>query len=162
MGGGRKRDRLGAERLHRVEALAAALEQDADQVDHHVGVAHRRRDRGRIAQVGLHGMDLADPAERLQMAGEIRPAHRDADAVAALGQRAHHMAAEESRAAEHGDQRVEMAVMSRPMRAQREIQDRFPRVQGRVSAQLTRRKPLPTCPAPCPGGGIGRRTSFRY
>ena len=26
-------------------------------------------------------MDLADPAERLQMAGEVRPAHRDADAV---------------------------------------------------------------------------------
>ncbi len=64
----------------------------------------------RVAQIGLHGVDLADPAERLQVAGEVRPAHRDADAVAALAQRAHHMAAEEARAAEDGDQRVEIGL----------------------------------------------------
>jgi len=58
---------LGAERLHGVEALAAALEQDADEIDHRIGVAHRGIDRARIAQVGLDGMDLADPAHRLQM-----------------------------------------------------------------------------------------------
>ena len=62
-------------------------------------------DRIRVAQIGLHGVDLADPAERLQMAGELRPAHRDADAVAALGERPHHMAAEETRAAEDRDER---------------------------------------------------------
>ena len=39
------RHRLGAVGLHGVEALPAALEQDADQVDDHVGVAHRRLDR---------------------------------------------------------------------------------------------------------------------
>ena len=110
--GGGQRHLLGAERLHGVEALPAALEQDADQVDH----ARRRRAPrprpSRIAQVGLHRMDLADPAERLQVAGEVGPAHRDADAVAALGQRAHHVAAEEARAAEDGDQRVDwLAVM---------------------------------------------------
>ena len=103
----RERDRLGAEGLHRVEALPAALEQDADQVDHDVGVARGGLDRARIAQVGLHRVDLADPAERLQVAGEFRPADRDADAVAALGQRAHDMAAEEARAAEDGDERFE-------------------------------------------------------
>ena len=115
MGRRRQRHRLGAGGLHRVEALPAALEQDADQVDHDVGVARGRLDRAGIAQIGLHGVDLADPAERLQMAGEIGPAHRDADAVAALGQRAHHVAAEEARAAEDGDQRVERdcAVMPR-------------------------------------------------
>ena len=76
----------------------------------HVGVARRRLDRARIAHVGLHGMDLADPAERLQMAGEVGPAHRDADAVVALGQRADQMAAEEARAAEDGDQLVDVGL----------------------------------------------------
>ena len=33
----------------------------------------------------------------------FRPARRDEDAVAALGERAHHEAAEEARAAEHRD-----------------------------------------------------------
>ena len=106
MRGGRLRDRLGAGALHRVEALAAALGQDADQIDDDVGVARRGLDRAGMAQVGLHGVDLPDPAERLQMAGELRPAHRDADAVMALGERADHVAAEEARAAENGDERV--------------------------------------------------------
>ena len=105
-GGGRARDARGAFRLHGVEALLAALEQDADQVHHHVGAAHRGLDRLRIAQVRLHGVDLPDPAERLQMARKVRPAHRRADAVALARQRPHHMAAEEARAAEHGDQRL--------------------------------------------------------
>ncbi len=139
-GGRRQRHRLGAERLHRVEALPAALEQDADQVDHHVGVAHGRLDRGGIAQVGLHGMDLADPAERLQVAGELGAADRDADAVAELGERAHHVAAEEAGAAEDGDERFEgnggHAARFGSMRKScaaphgRRIQDRFDPVQA--------------------------------
>ena len=106
----RQRHRFGAERLHRVEALAPPLEQDADQVDQHVGAARRGLDRARIAQVRLHRVDLADPAERLQMAGEFRPAHRDADAVAALAERADHVAAEEARAAVDRDQRVDIGL----------------------------------------------------
>src|SRR5205085_10903072 len=70
------------------------------------GAADGRLDRARVAQVGLHRMDLADPPERLQMAGQVGPAHRDADAIAVLGEYAHHMAAEEARAAEDGDLRV--------------------------------------------------------
>ena len=101
-----ERHLLGAERLHRVEALAAALEQDADQVDDDVGVAHRGLHRAGVAHVGLHRMDLADPAERLQVAGEVGPPHRDADAVVPARQRPHQMAAEEARAAEDRDQRV--------------------------------------------------------
>ncbi len=95
MVGGGQRHLLGAEGLHGVEALPAALEQDADQVDDDVGVAHRGLDRPGVPDVGLHRVDLADPAERLQMAGEVGPAHRDADAVMALGQRPDQMAAEE-------------------------------------------------------------------
>ena len=116
MRGRGERDLLGAEALHGVEALAAALEQDAGEVDHHVGVARRGLDRPRIAHVGLHRMDLADPAERLQMAGEVGPAHRDADAVVPFGQRADQMAAEEARAAEHGDQLVDVGLDGHPDR----------------------------------------------
>jgi hypothetical protein len=93
-------------RVHRLEALLAALEQHADQIDHHVGPAHRGLDRGRIAQVGLHRVDLPDPAERLQVPGEIRPAHRRTDPVALADERPHQVAAEEARAPEHGDQRL--------------------------------------------------------
>jgi hypothetical protein len=56
---------LGAERLHGVEALPAALVQDADQVDDDVGTAYGRFHRTCVPHVGLHRMDLADPAERL-------------------------------------------------------------------------------------------------
>jgi len=41
-------------------------------------------------------MDLADPSERLQVAGEVGPPHGDADAVVAAGQRADQMTAEEA------------------------------------------------------------------
>ena len=61
-------------------------------------------------------MDLADPAERLQMAGEVRPAHRDADAVVPARQRPHHVPAEEARAAEHRDQRVVVGLQGHERR----------------------------------------------
>jgi hypothetical protein len=60
-----------------------------------------------MAHIGLHGMDLPDPAERLQEAGKLRAADGDANAVAEFGQRAHDVAAEETRAAEDGDERFE-------------------------------------------------------
>ena len=66
---------------------------------------HRGLNGSRVAQIGLHGVDLPDPAERLQVAGEVRPAYRRADAVARARQRPHHVAAEEPGAAEDGDQR---------------------------------------------------------
>jgi hypothetical protein len=55
-------------------------------------------------------VDLPDAAERLQVPSEIGPAHRDADAVVALRQRADQMAAEETGAAEHRDQLVDVAL----------------------------------------------------
>ena len=97
-------DGAGAAGLDAREVLAAALLQDADEVDHRIGALDRGRDRIGIAQIGLHGMDLADHAERLQEAGEIGPAHRDAHAIAALHQRAHDMAADEAGAAEDRDE----------------------------------------------------------
>jgi hypothetical protein len=41
-------------------------------------------------------MNLADAAERLEMTRKIGPADRDADAVALLRERLHHVAAEKS------------------------------------------------------------------
>ena len=92
--GRRARDGARALGVHRLEPLAPALEQDADEVDDRVGIARRRGDGIGVAQVRLHGVDLADPAERLQVAGQFRPAHRDADAIAPLAERADHVAAE--------------------------------------------------------------------
>jgi RecA-family ATPase len=50
-------------------------------------------------------VDLSDPAERLQMAGELRPPHRDPDTVIALAERAYHASAQKTRSAEDRDQR---------------------------------------------------------
>ena len=90
--------------LKREESLPAGLLEDADEVHHRVGSLHRPGDGIRVAQVRLHGDDLPDLAERLQEQGEVRPPDRDPDTVAALGQRPHHMASEEARTAEDGDQ----------------------------------------------------------
>ena len=110
-------DRVRALGLHGVEGLRAALGQDADQIDGDVGIAHRGLDRGRIAQIGLHGVDLADPAERLQMPGQFRPPHRDPDAVIALGQRADHVSPQKARSAENRDQRVQIRCHERSIPA---------------------------------------------
>ena len=90
-----------------------------------------------MAQIGLHRVDLADAAERLQMTGKIGPPHRYPDKVVALGQRAHHMAAEEARAAIDGDEGFSVASgghgRSREQKgaAMRAIQDRPRAVQAR-------------------------------
>ncbi len=70
--------------------------------------AHRGLHRGRIAQIGLHGVDLADPTQRLQVPGQFRPAHRDPDPEVALGQRPDHVPAEKAGSSENRDQRVQI------------------------------------------------------
>src|SRR5205085_8460349 len=60
--------------------------------------------------IRLHGMDLTDTAERLQVAGKLRSAHRDADAIAEPGKRAHHVSAEKSRSAVNRDERFQCNV----------------------------------------------------
>ena len=69
MGARRQRHLFGAVGVDGVETLPSALEQDADQIDQHLGVARGGFHRGRVAQIGLHRVDLADAAERLQMVG---------------------------------------------------------------------------------------------
>ncbi|GGC45569.1 hypothetical protein GCM10010994_00890 [Chelatococcus reniformis] len=58
-----------------------------------------------IAHVGLHRADLADAAERLEMAGKIGTPHGDTDAMTTLGQRTHHVAADEAGSTENRHQR---------------------------------------------------------
>ena len=90
-------------RLDDVEFLLARLVEDADEIDDGAGAGHRAFDRLPVADVGLNGMDLPHRPQRLQMAGQIGPAHGGAHAVAALGQRADHIAPDEARAAEDRD-----------------------------------------------------------
>jgi len=90
------RDMLGAFVLHRLEALLAGGKQDAHQIDDGVGPVCCCEQRLREAYIGLHGIDLPDPAQRLQMAGELRPAHGDAHTRAGLGDGADHVAADEA------------------------------------------------------------------
>ena len=96
MGAGRKSDLLGTVSVNRIETLASALTQNADQIDQHLGVAGGGIHRGRMPQIGLHGVDLADATEGLQEIGEFGTAHRHPDAVVALGQGSHYMAAKKA------------------------------------------------------------------
>src|SRR5262249_10989887 len=102
-----------------VEALLPALKQDGDEIDHHIGVAYRSVDRGGIAHIGLHRVDLANAAHRLQEAGEGRPAPPDPGAIAALGHGAHQVAAQEARAAEDRNQGVELRLRGHAAREYR-------------------------------------------
>ena len=187
-----QRHLLRAVALHGVEPLPAALEQDAHQVDHDVGAAHRRRHRFGVPDIGLHRMDLADPAERLQVAGEVRPPHRDADAVVAAGQRPDQMAAEEAGTAKHRDQRVVVRLQGHEGSLRAAVFGPGRRFIANcawfspLQRAASRHKFVPGCPrnsalaldpaipsidktdaenicvGPSPDGGIGRRTSFRY
>ena len=86
-----------------LEALAAALVEHRDEIDRRIGALQRRAHRVLVLDIGLDELDLADPAHRLQEQRVVGPAHRDADAPAVIGERAHHVPAEEARAAEDGD-----------------------------------------------------------
>ena len=97
------------DRVHRVEALASPFHQHADEIDQHMRVARGRLDRGAVTDIGLHRVNLADPAERLQVIGKLRPAHRDPDTIVAPGQRAHDVAADKTRAAIDGDEGFRIA-----------------------------------------------------
>ena len=138
----RERYRFGAGRLNRVETLLAALEQNSNQIDRGVRIAHRRGDGLRVANIGLHRIDLADPAHRAEIAGELRAAYGNTDAVAAIRKRAHHMTAQKPRAAKHGDERFGLVF-----HGHRRRNTATPaRCIEAKSVRLTRIKPLRTYP----------------
>ena len=106
--GGHLGDGLGALGLDGVEALRAALGEDADEIDDDLRITHRRLDRRRIAQICLHGVDLSDLAGGLEESGQFRPPHRDPDPVVAPAQRADDIPAQKPRSAENRDERVQI------------------------------------------------------
>ena len=173
-GGGGLGDGLGPFGLHRVKRLRAALGQDADQVDRDLRIAHRRLDGGRIAQIGLHGVDLADPAERLQVPGQFRPPHRHPDPVVALGQRPHHVSPRNPDPPKYRDERFQVRCHGQANSCRSNsgvigvfsgiaIRQRDPAVQRICEAlkPFDKRATDPYQPAQRPGGGIGRRAGFR-
>ena len=147
---GRLGNGAGAEDVDRVEALAAGIAEDGDEVDHGIGADDGAVDRPAIAQVGLHRLNPADLAERLQVTGEIGAANRGAHAPAALEKRPHDVAAEKPGAAEDGDQSAlgdgdrhdaSAIVSARSGRPPSHIGCRRSRPDGR--ARLTDRKRMP-------------------
>ena len=86
----------GAEGMHGVEALAAALGEDRDEVDHRIRAPQGSGDGSRIAHIGLDRMDLANLADGLQVEGEVGAAGGDPNAPALAGERAHDVAPEEA------------------------------------------------------------------
>jgi len=77
-------DGAGAEDMDRIEALAPALAEDRNQIDDGVGVGDGTIDGPAIPEIGLHRLDPADHAERLEIAGEIGAADGGTHAPAAL------------------------------------------------------------------------------
>jgi len=88
--------------VHGLEGLAPAFAQDADEIDRHLGMAERRRERSGVADVGLHGLDLPDAAERHQVIGEIGAAAPGHHPEPGRGERPDHVPPEKARAAEDG------------------------------------------------------------
>ena len=106
----------GAVGVHGREALPPPFEQDPHQVDDDMAAARRRLDRFRVAQIGLHGVDLSDAPERLEVARQVRTADGDPNPIAVPGQPANHMAAEEPGAAENRDEGVLVVLDHLPPR----------------------------------------------
>ena len=85
-----------------IKTLGAAAGQNAGQIDHRIGPVTGGGQRGGITHIGLHRHDLSGRAQGLHMARKIGPAAGHPDAVAALGQRPHNVAADKARAADKG------------------------------------------------------------
>ena len=77
-------DAVGRRHVDRVKVLPAALVEDAGQIDDGVCAGNGASDRLLVPHVGLDRHDLADTAARAQESGKLRPARRNADAVALL------------------------------------------------------------------------------
>ena len=93
---GRFRNGFRAICLNSIKPLAAALGQNANEVHHRIRTLHRVINRLREAQISLHRVNLTDIAKRLEKIGQIRPAHRNPNTIAALGKRPHDMAAQKA------------------------------------------------------------------
>lgn len=112
--GCRARDGVGGFYVERFEILLAAFMQHGDQVHDGVRIFKRRIDRFWKAHVRLHELDLPNIAHHAKLLPHVRTAHRDAHALATLGQRANDLFADESGTAEHNDQIATHEALHQP------------------------------------------------
>ena len=151
----------GSRACSRSKSPPRALEQDADQADRGVGADQQALDLALGRRVPGLRVDLADGAQRLEEQRPLRAAGRDADDRPLLGQALDDIAADEARAAEHRHDLAAHGTL--PLRRSRPIRARSMRAGAdRGTLELTRLVHAHTqARTRCPGGGIGRRTSFR-
>jgi hypothetical protein len=97
-----------------VDLLERPLE-DADEVDRRVGPLHCGGDRGPVGDVGADELDLAEPAERLQIESAARLAFGGTDPDAGLEQRLGDVAAEKAAGAEHSHQDIRLERHGAPL-----------------------------------------------
>jgi hypothetical protein len=143
-----------------VDRHEVALE-NADEVDDRVGGGDRPLHAFHVAHVGPDKLDLPDPSERLEEEGALGLAFGHPYPDARFEELLDCIAADEAAAAEDGDQAF--GAIDHPGALA------CPRGEGNIAVgaalTLPRANPnsrrLPTIFDPCPGGGIGRRTSFR-
>jgi hypothetical protein len=109
-------DVLRPHHVQALELLTAGLVHHRRGVDAVFRALQRPLDRGRIADIGLDDLNLADIAQQPQAIGLPGAANGDADAPAGLGQHPHALAADEPRAAEDRHQALHHAASSRPTR----------------------------------------------
>jgi len=133
---------LGAISMDGIETLTAVLEQNADQIDQDPCVTGGSFHRRSVAQIGLHCMDLANTAERLKKAGQLRSADSNPDAKIPLGQSAHHVPAQKTRAAIDSDQGVIGAACGHAALNFLPGRDASKPGKYRISQPLYRAKPL--------------------
>src|SRR6185437_591960 len=140
-------------------ALPSALERNARRVDHGLAARHGGGDRSWHPDVGAHQHHLADVARRGDRIGKVGASHRDADLIALARERLHDDTADETAAAEDGDLLYAHGLL--PIAEHRWLA-KGAAAALRLTSAVGRPNSRPALARmPCPGGGIGRRTSFR-
>src|SRR5690348_2963317 len=101
--GGKASKPSGSLDMEQLEALPAALIEDADRGHHRARPLHRGGQDLFVAEAAIDERDLTDIAHRLQELRLARMTADHGDNGAALGQPLHDVAADEPRPADHAD-----------------------------------------------------------
>ena len=150
--GSSPRDIGGTVGLNCRKCLPARLGEDADEIDACRRTVKGTHETGIVAHVAANDLHLTKAAQRLQERRSLGRAHDNADPHAGMRQFLHQISPEKSRSADDDNQPVHALIpisTAACLMAQRmPVDNRGP-------------SPYPPPLATCPGGGIGRRASFR-
>ena len=116
LGGGNAGDPRGAVHLHCVEVVLPALAERADTVHHRIRTMDHSADRGIVADVARHRLDLARHAIRPDEKRLVRAADRDAHAPPFLRETPGDVATDKARTADDGDKLAHARTPSRAPR----------------------------------------------